>query len=225
MTAILGAIREHRVAVMLTGSLTLVMFLSIIFVVKENKSLNVSLLTLLAISVQSLIFSEMLKERYSCTHRRTTADYLTSLSRANGGAGSDANSPSATGTRNGLTAVVVYQTQDGAQNGGSSSLFMIDSALAQELQKDPPPSYFSTSCPPPKYEDAIKMNASEQSLPVVNAGDACSVSDMGDSPSHSQESPQMVTPMDSPGTCSSESVDVSPPPPPSPSGPSTPASK
>lgn len=159
MAAIIGVIREHRVSVILTGSITLIMFLSIIFAAKENKALNFSLLTLLAIAVQSLIFSEMLKERHAASNRRSIG-YLATMSRNI----RNVNNAAAATSNPNLAAVVVYQSNRDRSN----NLFMIDPTFTSELPKDPPPSYFSTAtCPPPKYEDAIKVNASEQSLPVV----------------------------------------------------------
>jgi len=159
MIAIIGAVREHRVSVILTGSITLIMFLSLIFTAKENKGVNIFLLILLAIAVQSLIFSEMLKERQSLFAQRRSLNYISTL---NG----TSNNPNNNNSTNGhLTAVVVYQTP--GSNRPSGTLFMVDPEIGNELAKDPPPSYFASNCPPPKYEDAIKLNAGDLSLPVV----------------------------------------------------------
>lgn len=180
MAAIIGVIREHRVSVILTGSITLIMFLSIIFAAKENKALNFSLLTLLAIAVQSLIFSEMLKERHAASNRRNIS-YLATMSRNMRNA---SNVATATSNSN-LAAVVVYQSNRDRSN----NLFMIDPTFTSELPKDPPPSYFSTAtCPPPKYEDAIKVNASEQSLPVVPGASNNSNNDQTPPPSFDESS-------------------------------------
>ncbi|OTF70738.1 hypothetical protein BLA29_005813, partial [Euroglyphus maynei] len=159
MAAIVGAIREHRILVLVTGSLTLIMFLSLLFTNKQNKNLNVSLFTLLAIAAQSLIFSEMLKERQIFTQRQN-------LDLWNAATNSVTSQRRHSSTRNGpLTAVVVYQPS-GANRGQTGGIFMVDPILGTELPKDPPPSYFAASCSPPKYEDAIKLNASNIVQPV-----------------------------------------------------------
>lgn len=54
-----------------------------------------------------------------------------------------------------------------AAQSGDSTILMLDPMLASGLPKDPPPSYFSTNHPPPKYDDAIKLNSSDQSLPAL----------------------------------------------------------
>lgn len=165
MIAIIGAVREHRVSVILTGSITLIMFLSLIFTAKENKGVNIFLLILLAISVQSLIFSEMLKERQTLFAQRRGLNYLSNLSsQVHSRATGNNNSSGATNGSH-LAAVVVYQTPGAAR---PSTLFMVDPEISSELAKDPPPSYFASNCPPPKYEDAIKLNAGDLSLPAVD---------------------------------------------------------
>lgn len=156
MVAIVGAIREHRISVLITGSITLIMFLSLLFSTKENKNINVSLFTLLAIAAQSLIFSEMLKERQALLSQRHNLDYIGNINRNRG-----SNS-----TNGHLAAVVVYQTPAGAR-GQPGGIFMVDPIIGSELAKDPPPSYFASSLAPPKYEDAIKLNSCDQSLPIV----------------------------------------------------------
>lgn len=164
MIAIIGAVREHRVSVILTGSITLIMFLSLIFTAKENKGVNIFLLILLAISVQSLIFSEMLKERQTLGAQRRGLHYLSNLSAQVHNNRSGNNNGSGTTNGSHLAAVVVYQTPGAAR---PSTLFMVDPEISSELAKDPPPSYFASNCPPPKYEDAIKLNAGDLSLPAV----------------------------------------------------------
>lgn len=164
MIAIIGAVREHRVSVILTGSITLIMFLSLIFTAKENKGVNIFLLILLAISVQSLIFSEMLKERQTLGAQRRGLHYLSNLSAQVHNNRSGNNNSNGTTNGSHLAAVVVYQTPGAAR---PSTLFMVDPEISSELAKDPPPSYFASNCPPPKYEDAIKLNAGDLSLPAV----------------------------------------------------------
>lgn len=159
MIAIIGAVREHRVSVILTGSITLIMFLSLVFTAKE-RGVNLFLLILLAIAVQSLIFSEMLKERQTIFAQRRGLNYLSTLN----GNNRNANGSNVTGPNGHLAAVVVYQTPGSHR---PNALFMVDPEMGSELAKDPPPSYFSSNCPPPKYEDAIKLNAGDLSLPAL----------------------------------------------------------
>lgn len=159
MIAIVGAVREHRVSVILTGSITLIMFLSLVFTAKE-RGVNLFLLILLAIAVQSLIFSEMLKERQTIFAQRRGLNYLSTLN----GNNRNANGNNVTGPNGHLAAVVVYQTPGSHR---PNALFMVDPEMGSELAKDPPPSYFSSNCPPPKYEDAIKLNAGDLSLPAL----------------------------------------------------------
>lgn len=172
MIAIIGAVREHRVSVILTGSITLIMFLSLIFTAKENKGVNIFLLILLAISVQSLIFSEMLKERQTLGAQRRGLHYLSNLSAQVHNSRSGNNNSNGTSNGSHLAAVVVYQTPGAAR---PSTLFMVDPEISSELAKDPPPSYFASNCPPPKYEDAIKLNAGDLSLPAVQTAASTTV--------------------------------------------------
>lgn len=165
MAAIIGTIREHRIAVLLTGTVTLVMFLSLLFTQKDNKNLNVSLFTLLAIAAHSLIFSEMLKEKQLFSNQRRNLDILGHLSDTNS---SHTSSRRATSNHAPLTAVVVYQPP-GTNQGQSGGIFMVDPLIGTDIPKDPPPSYFSGSCPPPKYEDAINLSGSSLILPIFNA--------------------------------------------------------
>ena len=65
-----------------------------------------------------------------------------------------------------LTAVVVtYPSQTGNSSRlASGAVFTLDPELSNELAKDPPPPYFSAAnVPPPKYEDAVQLDAA--SLP------------------------------------------------------------
>lgn len=202
MAAIIGAIREQRIAVLITGSLTLIMFLSLLFTNKENKNINVSLFTLLAIAAQSLIFSEMLKERQLISQRQNI-DFFSNLSSNRAGVISVGNNRRTTSTP--LTAVVVYQPP-GSNQGRSSNIFMVDPISGTELPKDPPPSYFAASCPPPKYEDTIKLdansivqnlrlnvNSSERNSSNENPTDQQQSSTAPSSPSSSTDNPQPVS--------------------------------
>ena len=161
MIAIIGAVREHRVSVILTGSITLIMYLSLIFTAKDYKWVNIFVLILLASYVQSLIFSEMLKEKQTIFAQRRGLNYLSTL---NGNTRNITNN----NPNSHLAAVVVYQTPGSTR---PSTLFMVDPEISSELAKDPPPSYFALggNCSPPKYEDAIKLNAGDLSLPAVQA--------------------------------------------------------
>ncbi|KAH7640229.1 hypothetical protein DERF_012895 [Dermatophagoides farinae] len=161
MAAIIGSFREHRITVLITGSLTLIMFLSLLFTNKENKNLNVSLFTLLAIAAQSLIFSEMLKERQIFAQRQNLDLWSAATT------SSSRRQHTSTTTNGPLTAVVVYQPPGSTNRSQTGGIFMVDPILGTELPKDPPPSYFAASCPPPKYEDAIKLNASNIVLPQL----------------------------------------------------------
>ncbi|KAJ6216604.1 hypothetical protein RDWZM_007761 [Blomia tropicalis] len=195
MIAIVGAVREHRVSVILTGSATLIMFLSMIFAAKENKGVNIFLLLLLAIAVQSLIFSEMLKERQTLFAQRQNLNYLSNLS----GNNRNLNNNSTNGP---VAAVVVYQTP--GSNRPAGTLFMVDPEIGSELAKDPPPSYFASNCPPPKYEDAIKLNAGDLSLPAVaNEAETTSPDQNPISPSSLPSNTSVDTPNDGHGTSES----------------------
>ncbi len=141
MAAIIGVLRESRITVITTGSVTLILLLLGIFNRNERttstSNSTFSLLYFLAIVMLSFAFSAMLKERQQ--QRDSALGQQT-------GQRSDPNSTQ--------FAVVVLPPDPSPQQSFISPL--IPSANI-ELNgfKDPPPPYFSDNSPPPKYEEVV----------------------------------------------------------------------
>lgn len=135
VASIVGVIRESRLTVITTGSITLILLLLAVFNRSDRtQNSTFSLLYFLAIVMLSYAFSAMLKERQQQSSNRRPQSSVVQEFETNG---------------NQFTAVVVYHPPQ--------QLTPLVASVPDESEfKDPPPPYFPDDSPPPKYEEVVQ---------------------------------------------------------------------